>query len=409
LYEKVSDLKFPTLDDVDVSGKTVLVRVDINSPIDPKTGEILDDTRIRECAPTIKELSEKCAKVVVLAHQGRPGDEDFTSLEKHSKKLSVALGQIVIFVGDVFGQSALKAIESLGPGEVLLLDNVRFCEEENITRPPEEAAKTKLVSTLAALADIYVTDAFASAHRSQASLVGFSVLLPTYAGRLMEREINGLSRALSPERPCVYVLGGAKVDDSLKIIEHVLGRGVVDEVLTGGLLGHAFLAASGRDIGESNRKLIEKDFAEEIELAKKSLSTYDGRIKVPQDVVVDDHGRPKELDVKRLPTEFLLSDIGAQTIKDYSKSIARAKTVVANGPLGIFENRIFAKGTFEILKAMARSKAFTVIGGGHMVAAAQELGVTDKIKHISTGGKACISFLSGDKLPVIEMLIHAKN
>jgi phosphoglycerate kinase len=402
-------LKFPTLDDVDVSGKTVLVRVDINSPIDPKTGEIIDDTRIRECAPTIKELSEKGAKVVVLAHQGRPGDEDFTSLEKHSKKLSLVLGQIVIFVDNVFGQSAIKEIESLKPGEVLLLDNVRFCEEENHNKPAEEQAKTKLVSTLAAVSDIYVTDAFASAHRSQASLVGFSVLLPTYAGRLMEREINGLSRALSPERPCVYVLGGAKVDDSLKIIGHVLSRNVVDQVLTGGLLGHAFLVAMGRDIGATNRKLLEKDFEEEIVLAKKSLSVYEGRIKVPKDVVVDDHGNPKELTTELLPTEFLISDIGGLTIEDYSNSIAGAKTVVANGPLGIFENRTFAKGTFEILNAMARSKAFTVIGGGHMVAAAQELGVADKIKHISTGGKACISFLSGDKLPVIEMLMHAKH
>lgn len=402
-------MKFPTLDDVDVSGKTVLVRVDINSPIDPKTGEILDDTRIRECAPTLKELSEKGAKVVVLAHQGRPGDEDFTPLEKHSKKLSEALGQDVKYVDDVFGEIARKAIESLGPGEVLLLENVRFCDEENITRPPEECAKTKLVSTLAELADFYVTDAFASAHRSQASLVGFGVLLPTYAGRLMEREINGLSRALSPERPCIYVLGGAKVDDSLKIIEHVLGRDVADEVLTGGLLGHAFLAATGRDIGATNRSLLEKDFAEEIELAKKSLSVYGDRIKVPQDVVVDDQGKPKELNVKQLPTEFSISDIGGLTIEDYSKNIAGAKTVVANGPLGIFENRAFARGTFEILNAMAQSKAFTIIGGGHMVAAAQELSVAGKIKHISTGGKACISFLSGDKLPVIEMLVHAKH
>jgi phosphoglycerate kinase len=401
-------LKFPTLDDVNVSGKTVLVRVDINSPIDSKTGEILDDTRIRECAPTLKELSEKGAKVVVLAHQGRPGDEDFTPLEKHSKKLSDALGREVKYVDDVFGQSACKAIESLRPGEVLLLDNVRFCDEENVTKPAEELAKTKLVSTLAKLADVYVNDAFASAHRSQASLVGFSVLLPTYAGRLMEREINGLGRALSPERPCIYVLGGAKVDDSLKIIEHVLGRNVADEVLTGGLIGHAFLAATGRDIGAFNRKLLEKDFGEEIELAKKSLSVYGERIKVPQDVVVDDHGKPKELNVEQLPTESSISDIGGLTIADYSRSIAGAKTVVANGPLGIFENRTFARGTFEILNAMARSKAFTVIGGGHMVAAAQEVGVADKIKHISTGGKACISFLSGDKLPVIEMLKRAK-
>jgi phosphoglycerate kinase len=403
-------LEFPTLDDVDVRGKTVLVRVDINSPIDPKTGEILDDTRIRECASTLKELSQGGAKVVVLAHQGRPGSEDFTTLEKHAKKLRGALGIEVRYIGDVFGPSAHQAIKSLKPGEVLLLENVRFCAEEGLSRSPQELAKTHLVQRLAGLVDIYVNDAFAAAHRSQPSLVGFGAVLPTFAGRVMERELKGLSKALSPKRPCVYVLGGVKVDDSLKIIENVLGKGIADEVLTGGLVGQAFLAATGHDIGKPNlQALVERGFEHEIQRAKKLLDVYGGRMKAPVDVVVDDGGRPRELEVKQLPTELAICDIGSKTIGEYSKAIEGAKTVVANGPLGIFENPAFARGTFEVLKAMASSKAFTIIGGGHTAAAAQAARVADKIRHVSTGGGACISFLSGEKLPVVEMLVCVKG
>ena len=403
-------MEFPTLDDADVLGKTVLVRVDINSPIDPKTGEILDDTRIQECAPTLKELSQKDAKVVVLAHQGRPGSEDFTTLEKHAKKLSGALELEVKYIADVFRPSARQAIKSMKPGEVLLLENVRFCDEESLTRPAEELAKTNLVRSLAELVDVYVNDAFAAAHRSQPSLVGFAVLLPTFAGRLMERELKGLGKALSPERPCIYVLGGAKVDDSLRIIENVLGRKIADGVLTGGLVGQTFLAAAGRDIGKSNLNLLlEKGFEKEIERAKKLLATHGEKIKIPADVVVDDRGRPKELALGQFPTELPMCDIGSRTVGGYSSKIGGAKTVVANGPLGVFENPMFARGTFEILKAMARSKAFTVIGGGHMVAAARAVDVIGEIKHVSTGGGACISFLSGEKLPVVEMLMRAKR
>jgi len=403
-------LEFPTLDDADVLGKTVLVRVDINSPIDPKTGEILDDTRIRECVPTLKELLQKGAKVVVLAHQGRPGSEDFKPLEKHAKKLSGALGLEVKYVADVFGPSARQAIKSLKPKEVLLLENVRFCEEEALNRPAEELAKTNLVRSLAGLADVYVNDAFGTAHRSQPSLVGFAVLLPTFAGRLMEREIKGLSRALSPKRPCVYAIAGAKVDDALRIIENALSRGVADELITGGLVGQTFLKAAGRDIGKSNLNLLlERGFKQEIERAGKLLATYGERIKMPVDVVVDDHGKPKELALEQLPTELPICDVGTRTIEEYSEIMAGAGTIVAGGPFGVFENPIFARGTLGILRAMADSRAFTVIGGGHLVAVAQAAGIADKIGHISTGGKACVSFLSGEKLPVVEMLTRAKR
>lgn len=403
-------MNFRTLDQAKVEGKTVLVRVDINSPIDPETGKITDDTRIRECIPTLKELSEKGAKVVVLAHQGRPGDEDFTTLEMHAKRLEEISGLHVKYIPDILGPSAQEAIKKMGQGEILILENVRFCAEESLSKPPKELAKTYLVRELSKLADIYVNDAFAAAHRSQPSLVGFGVKLPTFAGRLMEREIRGLSRALSPDRPCVYVLGGVKVDDSVKIAENVLNRDIADEVLTGGLVSLVFLEAAGFQIGDINlHALAERGFREEIEKAKKLLENHPGKIGIPMDVVVDARGKGKTLDVKKLPTEFPICDIGPKTVEAYSKKIFNARTVVANGPMGVFEKKQFSMGTFEILRAMARSDGFTIIGGGHLVAAAQSIGVADKIKHVSTGGGACISFLAGEKLPVLEMFEIAKG
>ncbi len=393
------------MDDAQVKGKTVLVRVDINSPVDPKTGEILDDTRIRECAPTLRELVHKGAKVVVLAHQGRPGSEDFTTLEKHSQKLSEVLGSEVKYVPDILGPTAESAIKSMQPSEIVLLENIRFCSEEPLNRPPEQQAQTHLVRRLAALAQIYVNDAFAAAHRSQPSLVGFGVLLPTYAGRLMERELKGLGRALSPEHPCIYVLGGVKVDDSLTIVENVLGKGIADQVLTGGLVGQVFLAAAGRDLGKPNlQQLLEGEYEKQIERAKQMLGTYTGKIKAPRDLVVDEAGEAREIKLEELPTELKIVDIGSRTVEEYSSIVSRAKTVVANGPLGVFEKPNFARGTFGVLKAMAESQAFTIIGGGHMVAAARVAGVVGRIKHVSTGGGACISFLSGERLPVVEVL-----
>ena len=398
---------FRKLDDLEVSDKTVLVRVDINSPIDPATWEILDDTRMRECASTLEELAGKKAKVVVLAHQGRPGDRDFVPLKPHAKLLEKILGRPILYVGDIFGQVAQDAIKSLKSGEILLLlENVRFWPEELEERPLEEQARTELVLKLSELADAYVNDAFAAAHRSQPSLVGFCLTLPSAAGRLMERELEGLSRALLPQKPCVYVLGGVKVDDSLAIIKNVLEKNIADSVLTGGLVGQTFLVAAGHELGEPNRSAIKK-FEEEVREAGGLLSTYCAKIKFPLDLACDEQGRRKEISIGELPAELPICDVGSGTIEFYSSAIAGAKTIVANGPLGIFEKPDFSKGTFEVLKAMASSRGFTVIGGGHLIAAAGAAGVSDKLGHVSTGGGACISFLSGQSLPVVEALERA--
>ncbi|MEM2289141.1 MAG: phosphoglycerate kinase [Candidatus Hadarchaeales archaeon] len=398
-------MRIPTLDQVDVRGKTVLLRVDINSPLDPETGEILDDTRMRECAPTILELSEKGAKVVILAHQGRPGDEDFARLEKHAQKMQAVLGKPVKYVPEILGPSAKEEIKRLRDGEILLLENVRFLGEETLKGTPEEMSKTLLVKELSQLADLYVNDAFGAAHRNQPSLVGFGAVLPTYAGRLMEKEILGLERAREPERPCVYVLGGGKSKESMSMIENILSQGIADQILTGGLLANLFLLAKGVELGKKNLQVLEeKGFTKELERARKLLSAHPDKIVLPLDLAVEREGKRREIQVSELPTEDPIQDIGSRTIAEYSRIISAARTVVANGPLGVFEKVGFEVGTFAILKAMADSQAYTIVGGGHMVAAAEKAGVAGRLRHVSTGGGACISFLSGEPLPVIEML-----
>ncbi|KXB02283.1 phosphoglycerate kinase [candidate division MSBL1 archaeon SCGC-AAA261D19] len=400
---------FLTLNDFDVKGKTVLVRVDINSPIEPETGEILDDTRIRMCSDTLKELVEKGAKVVVIAHQGRPGSDDFTTLEKHAEAMSQVLNAPVKYVDDIFGKAARDTISELESGEILLLENSRFYSEEVINKPPEEQAKTHLVRKLSPLMDLYVNDAFAAAHRSQPSLVGFGVTLPSAAGRLMELELKGLERGREPEHPCLYVLGGAKVEDSLTLTNHVLKRGIADRVLAGGLVAQTLLASEGLELGDPNfRILSEKGYEEEIDRGKNILSSYRGKIKLPEDLRLETkEGKAELLSVEDLPSDMIIYDIGDKTVEEYSKLIKNAKTVVANGPVGVFEKPAFAEGTNGILEAMVESNAFTVIGGGHLVAAANEGGFADQLDHVSTSGGSLMSFLSGEKLPVVELLERA--
>ena len=286
--------KFLTLDDVKVEGKTVLVRVDFNSPVDPETKKILDDTRIRAHGETtLKELSEKGAKVVVLAHQGRPGDPDFIPLKQHAERLEELLGKPVKYVDDLYGEKAKRAIRELENGEILVLENTRTYPEERKSKTPEEHAESDFIKALAPLADLFVNDAFSAAHRSHASVVGFTAVLPSVAGRIMERELKALSRVLeSPEKPCVFILGGAKADDSLKISQYVLKNNIADYILTGGITGHLFLVATGVDLGKPNMKLLEKQKVLGLVPGIKDLmAEYPGKIKVPVDVAVEVEGK----------------------------------------------------------------------------------------------------------------------
>jgi phosphoglycerate kinase len=398
------------MDDVDVKGKVVLVRVDFNSPVDPETKKVLDDTRIRAHGETtIKELAEKSAKVVVLAHQGRKGDPDFIPLQQHAEILSKVLGKPVKFVDDVYGEKAKNAIKQLKNGEILVLDNVRNFPSETKEGTPEEHAKSELVQALAPLADIFVNDAFAAAHRAHASIVGFTAVLPSVAGRIMERELKSLSRVLeNPEKPCVYVLGGAKADDSLEISKHVLDNGIADYVLTGGVVGHVFLAAKGYNLGEPNIKFLEeKKLLGLIPGIRELLQKYSDKIKTPLDVAIEIEKKRKEISVEELPTNYPIYDIGVKTVENYAQIIRVARSIVLSGPMGVFENCEFMFGTKRIFEEIANSKAFSLAGGGHTIAALQELGLSNRISYISTAGGALIEFLMGKKLPGVMSLEKA--
>lgn len=403
-------VKFLTLDDVEVKDKVTLVRVDFNSPVDPETKKILDDTRIRAHGEsTIKELMEKGAKVVILAHQGRKGDPDFIPLRQHAEILSKVLGKSVKYVEDVYGEKAKTAIKELKSGEVLVLDNVRNFAGETKEGTPEDHAKSELVKELAPLAHIFVSDAFAAAHRAHASIVGFTAVLTSVAGRIMERELKSLSRVLeNPEKPCVYVLGGAKADDSLEISKYVLDSKIADYVLTGGVVGHVFLAAKGINLGEPNMKFLEeKKLLGLVPGIKELIAKYPQKIKTPLDIAVEVNKKRKEISLDKLPTNYPIYDIGPATVKEYSKIIREAKSIVVSGPMGVFENPEFVYGTEKIFGEIAKSKAFSLAGGGHTIAALQELGLASKISYVSTAGGALIEFLMGKKLPGVVALERA--
>ena len=402
--------KFLTMDDFDFEGKVVLVRVDFNSPIDPQTKKILDDTRIRMHGEnTLKELSHKGAKTVVMAHQGRPGEPDFIPLRQHAEILGKVLGRTVKYVDDVFGEKAQKAIKALKNGEILVLENVRTYPDEQKKMSPEEHAKSEFIKNLAPLADAFVNDAFAAAHRAHASIVGFTAVLPSVAGRIMERELEALKRVLdAPEKPCVFVMGGAKADDSLKISRYVLANKIADYILTGGIIGHLFLAAKGFDLGKPNMEFLEKQqVLGLVPGIKELMKAFPGKIMVPLDLAMEVEGKRREIAVKELPTNYSIYDIGAKTAGEYSKVLRKAKSIVVSGPMGVFENKEFVLGTRKTFEAVADSEAFSLVGGGHTVAAVKELGLENKISYISTAGGALIEFLMGEQLPGVIALEKA--
>lgn len=399
---------FFTLDDFDLSGRTVLLRVDINSPIDPATGRILSDARIREHAATIRDL--RPAKVAVLAHQSRPGKDDFTTLEAHAERLAAILGHPVRYVDSLYGRHAVEAIGSLKEGDVVVLENTRFyAEEEALANGKvEKMARSHMVRRLAPLADYFVLDAFAAAHRAQPSLVGFSEVLPTLAGRVMERELAMLTRVIeSQDRPKVAIFGGVKLDDSLGVADHMLTKGLVDKVLTTGGVANLFLHAKGMDLGGPTTSFLEREvdgYTDLVPRAQKLLKAHGDRVLVPIDVVLNDRGRRKAVRTSELPANLPVYDIGLDTIARYIDEIRRAKTIVMNGPAGVFEIEEFSVGTRELFTAVADAEAFTVVGGGHTVAAFEQLGLQNAIDHVSTGGGALIHFLAGKELPLVTAL-----
>ena len=405
-----------TLDEVNVQGKTVLCRVDMNQPVDKATDSLKSIQRITACAPTVKELSDKGAKVVLLAHQGSDIEyKNFYCTRPHAKVLTELLGREVKWIEDVCGPTAREAIKAMKDGEIILLDNVRFCSEEQtlfemkLQLTHEQQAKTQVVEKLAPLADLYVCDAFAAAHRDQPTLCGFEQVLPSAMGRLFEKEYCVVSELMEkPEHPCVFVLGGSKISDAFMMMETVLGSGAADTVLTGGLVGQILLASQGVEIGSGTLGFINKSgYGDFIEKAKGIYAKYADKIVLPLDLSQITDSKRDEAKVGAIPADFNAMDIGSETAAKYREYILAAKTVFANGPVGVFEVDESEYGTKVLFESMADTAGYTVVGGGDSVTAAKKYGVTDKLGYICTGGGALIRFLTGEELPVVKALRHA--
>ncbi len=376
-----------------VSGRRVLVRVDFNVPL--KNGKITDDKRIRAVLPTIEFLRKKAAKVILISHLGRPDGKvvDELRLEPIAEHLSRLLKYPVHYLPDCIGAEAEDVVRGLHEGDVLLLENLRFY-------PEEEANDEMFAQKLAALADVYVNDAFGVSHRAHASVHAITKFLPSYAGFLLQKEVEILSNLLkNPKRPFLAVMGGAKVSDKIGVIENLLKK--VDAILIGGAMMFTFYRALGYSIGKSKYE------ADKVSLAKSLLKKGRKKIVLPVDVVVSSSPKSKKTKVcpaDKLPKNAMGLDIGPETQLIYTEMIGKAKTVFWNGPMGMFEVSSFAKGTFAVAKAMAKCKGVTVVGGGDSVAAVEKLHLEKKFTHVSTGGGASLEFLEGKKLPGIAVL-----
>lgn len=386
------------VDEIELKGKRVFIRVDFNVPQDEKNN-ITDDTRILLSLPTVRFVSEAGGKVILASHLGRPkGKRDLKfSLAPVAKRLSELLGKKVTLATDCIGEEVQKQVEGLREGEVVLLENLRF-------HPEEEKNEEAFSKALASLCDIYVNDAFGAAHRAHASTEGMTRFVKTVAaGFLMMKEVESLEKALvNPQKPYVAILGGAKVSDKISVIQNLLGK--VTTLLIGGGMAYTFLRAEGFQVGKS---LVEED---QIGLSLSLLERARGKITF---LLPSDHVAAERMDIQakrevvkndKIPSGWVCLDIGPETVKTFSREIQSAKTIVWNGPMGVFELEPFSQGTFAIAKAIAHSSAFSIVGGGDTVAAVNRAGVGDRISHISTGGGASLEFLEGKKLPGIEAL-----
>jgi phosphoglycerate kinase len=391
-----------TIDDLALDGKTVFVRADLNTPVDPASGKLLELSRIQEAAVTLRDLSR--ASVVLGSHQGRVGRDDFIPLAQHAEGLSKSVGRSVQAIEDICGPAARAAIRDLRPGDILLLDNLRFSAEENGEFAPEQAVRTMLVQRLAPLLNACVLDAFPTAHRAHPSIVGFAHLLPACGGRVVIRELKALNRVLSVAKgPYTTVLGGAKISDRLEAIDTLIANRRADKVLLSGLIANVFLRASGK-IGhplgiEGEEKYVGK--------AKALMVNYPDTFELPIDVAIARNGERAELLLDALDTTANVLDIGSKTIDHYSRLIRSSGTVFMSGPPGAFEHPGFGVGTEALLRAMASSFGTTIVSGGHLTAALHRFGIKEWIDVVSTAGGALVLYLAGKRLPLIEALERA--
>ena len=410
-------MQIRSLEDMEVGGRTVLLRPDINSPIDRETGRIADENRLDKSLPTIAYLADAGAKVVIIAHQGDTLDyHNLVSMEEHAERLTSKLGRPVKFIDDVAGPAARNAIGELERGEILLLENIRILTEEVSTfesavkLTPWEMTRTYLVRHLAPLMDLYVNDAFAAAHRNAPSMVGFQELLPSAGGLLLMDEVNTLSSvAENPARPCLFVLGGLKISDAFAMMGKVLQDGAADNIITSGVTANVMLWAGGADLGERSQSFItDRSLDAFVPQAKQWLGEYGDRIHVPTDVAFAGvNGERVEVAVADLPTDRLIIDIGSETVTHYEGLISEAATIFVNGPAGVYESHAGEYGTRRLWEAVAGADGKSVIGGGDTVASARRFVDLDDIGFVSTGGGAMVRFLSGQPLPMLDAMERA--
>jgi len=388
--------------DADVKGKKVLLRCDFNVPLDKKTGEITSDKRMTAALPTIKYLLDNGAAVIACSHLGKPKGEwkPELSMAPVAKHLSELLDMDVIFAKDIIGEDAKSKAAALQPGQIMLLENLRYDirEEKNGADFAEE---------LASMADLYVSDAFGTVHRAHASTAGVAAFLPAYAGFLVEKELSIMGGALNdPKRPFVAVLGGAKVSDKIGVINNLIDK--ADTIIIGGGMAYTFIKAMGYEVGTS---LLEADKVELASEMMKKAEEKNVKFLLSEDVVVADkfdaEADSKVVDYDKIPEGWMGMDIGPKSIETFSAAVKDAKTVVWNGPMGVFEFEKFAEGTKAMAKALAESDAVTIVGGGDSAAAVEKLGFADKMTHISTGGGASLEFLEGKELPGVACLLDA--
>ena len=397
-------MKIRTLDDFDVEGKTVLLRVDMNVPIDPETKEITGNKRIEDVAVTLKALNG--AKIVIISHQGRVGRDDFVGMENHAKELEKFCGKKIKYVCDVIGTHAQNEIKNMNNNDIILLDNLRMCAEENYEFTLEESAKTIMVQRLKDLFDLFVLDSFPSAHRTHPSLVGFAQVLPTCAGKLVEKEVKQLENILTVAKsPFVIILGGSKVDDRLKALKMLIKKERADHVLLTGIIGNVFLRAQGRIKFQLNIKNEDRLVSE----AHTLIGEYPDVFSTPVDIAVNKDGKRLEIDVRDLNKDDQIFDVGEKTLEYYSKMISGAGTVFISGPAGFFEKENFQSGTKSLLQYVSNSMATSIVSGGHLTFALKKYDLADKVNHISTAGGALVRYLTGQKLPMIKCLEDAAN
>jgi phosphoglycerate kinase len=392
---------FLTIEDLSPESKTILVRADINTPVD-KQGRLIERMRIEEAAVTLRDLGR--SKVVLCSHQGRVGRDDYIPMDQHAKALSEILGKRVEFIDDVHGPAARRRISELQDGEVLLLDNLRFCAEEAQEYKPEQAVRTQIVQKLAPCFDSFVLDAFPTAHRGHPSIVGFPQVLPTAGGRLVVKELKSVGRIQQVAKgPYTAVLGGSKVSDRLEAISALIENRKADKVLLGGLAGLVFLKAAGRYKPE----LDLSDQGKALQMARMLLDEYADIFEMPVDLAYEYEGERKEVDVSELDSYHKALDIGTKTIQNYEKIIRSSGTIFMSGPAGAFEREGFGKGTEELLRIMATSYGTTIVSGGHLSTALKVFNIHSWIDHVSSAGGALILYLAGKELPLIKALSYS--